>query len=109
MPTFNKNQKQYYSTRSEALRKFRDEEKNPCHCRTEEWAGNVNKLTCLNCIRKRNLESELERKGFWSELKSLKYWKVRRQGQYKELKIAPVYPDRETVCIKDSGLEGSVF
>ena len=109
MPTFNKNQKQYYSTRSEVLRKFRDEEKNPCHCRTEEWPGNLNKLTCLNCIRKRNLKSELERKRFLSDLKSLKYWKVRRQGQYKELKIAPVYPDRKTVCIKDSGLEGSVF
>ena len=109
MPTFNKNQKQFYSIRSEVLKKFRDEEKQPCSCRTEEWAGNLNKLTCYNCIHKRNLKSELERKGFWSDLKALKYWKVRRQGQYKELKIAPVYPDRETVCIRDSGAEGVFF
>ena len=109
MPTFNKNQKQFYSTRSEVLKKFRDEEKQPCHCREEEWAGNVNKLTCYNCFRKRNLKSELERKGFWSDLKALKYWKVRRQGQYKELKIEPVFPDREVVCIRDSPEVGVFF
>ena len=109
MPTFNKNQKQFYSTRSKILTKFREEEKQPCLCRTEEWAGNVKKLTCYNCIRKRNLKSGLERKGFWTDLKALKYWKVRRQGQHKELKITPVYPDRETVRIRDSVLEGSIF
>ena len=109
MPTFNKNQKQFYSTCSEVLKKFRDEEKQPCHCREEEWAGNIKKLTCYNCLRKRNLKSKLERKGFWTDLKALKYWKVRGQGKYKELKIAPVYPDRDEFYIRDSGLEGSIF
>ena len=61
-------------------------------CRVEVWTGTENKLTCLNCIRKRSLEDELKNKGFWTGNKHLKYWKVRRQGQYKELKIAPVYP-----------------
>ena len=64
------------------------------------WTGKENKLTCLNCIRKRNLKDELQKKGFWTDLKHLKYWKVRRQGQYKELKIAPVYT--EIVTIKTS-------
>ena len=66
--------------------------KKKCFCRTEEWAGNFNKITCLNCVRKVDLENELKNKGFWTELKDLKYWKIRRQGQYKKLKIAPVYP-----------------
>ena len=92
MPTYQENQKQYFSTRAETLKKFREEQKKPCTCRYEVWAGNENKLTCLNCLRKRNLENELQKKCFWTDLKHLKYWKVRRQGQYKELKIAPVYP-----------------
>ena len=104
MPTFSKKQKQFYSTRSEMFTKFRDEQKQPCLCQTEEWAGSTNKLTCYNCIRKTNLNSELEKKGFWTDLKTLRYWKVRRQGQHKELKIAPVYPNRETV-----EKEGSIF
>ena len=91
MPTFDEKQKKYYSTRAETLQKFRDEQKKPCGCRIEVWAGNENQLTCINCIRKRNLNDELQRKGFWTDLKHLKYWKIRRQGQYKELKIAPVY------------------
>ena len=64
MPTYNQNHKQYYSTRVETLRIFRDEEKKSCTCRTEVWAGNENKVTCLNCIRKRNLKEELQKKGF---------------------------------------------
>ena len=100
MPTYNLNHKQYYSTRAETLRIFRDEEKKPCACRNEVWAGNENKVTCLNCIRKRNLKEELQKKGFWTVLKHLKYSKVRRQGQYKELKIAPVYPQTVTVEVE---------
>ena len=92
MPTFDENQKKFYSTRKEVLTKFRDEQKQKCSCRVEEWAGNLNELTCINCIRKQDLEKELKNKGFWTDLKDLKYWKVRRQGQYKKLKIAPVYP-----------------
>ena len=92
MPHFNPNHKQYYSTRAETLKIFRDEEKKPCTCHYEIWAGNENKRTCLNCLQRRNLKSELEKKCFWTDLKHLKYWKVRRQGMYKELKIAPVYP-----------------
>ena len=92
MPHFNPNHKQYYSTRAETLKIFRDEEKKPCTCHYEIWAGNENKRTCLNCLRRRNLKSELEKKCFWTDLKHLKYWKVRHQGMYKELKIAPVYP-----------------
>ena len=92
MPHFNENHKQFYGTRGEVLKKFRDEEKMPCTCQYKIWAGNENKLTCLNCLRRRNLKDELIRKCFWADLKHLKYWKVRRQGQYKELKIAPVYP-----------------
>ena len=91
MPIYNPNHKIYYSTRAETLKTFRDEEKKPCSCRYEIWAGNEHKLTCLNCIRRRDLKNELDRKGFWTGNKDLKYWKIRRQGQYKELKIAPVY------------------
>ena len=64
MPSFNPNHKQYYSTGAETLKMFRDEEKNPCSCRTEIWAGNENKLTCLNCVRKRNLKEQLKKKVF---------------------------------------------
>ena len=66
--------------------------KKKCECRIEVWAGNENKLTCLNCIRKSGQQDELKNKGFWTGNKHLKYWKVCRQGQYKQLKIAPVYP-----------------
>ena len=109
MPTFDKNQKKYYSTRAEVLQKFREEEKQSCSCYTEVWAGKENRITCINCIRKRNLSEELKKKGFWTDLKALKYWKIRRQGQYKELKIAPVYPNKDEMCIRESGLEGCVF
>ena len=85
MPTYQESQKKYYSTRSQTLKKFRKEQEKPCTCREEEWAGNTNKLTCLICLRKRNLERELQNTSKY-------YWKIRRQGQYKELKIAPVYP-----------------
>ena len=54
--------------------------------------GNEDKLTCLNCIRRQDLKDELHRKGFWMRNKDLKYWKIRRQGQHKQLKIAPVDP-----------------
>ena len=91
MPTFDEKQKKFYSTRKEVLQKFRDEQKQKCTCRIDEWAGNFNQITCLNCIRKQNLEEELRKNGFWTNLKELKYWKVRRQGQYKQLKIASVY------------------
>ena len=80
MPTFKKEQKEFYSTRREVLQIFRDEEKKPCFCKEKERANNLYKKTCLNCIRKRNLKAELEKKCFWSDLKALKYWKVRRQG-----------------------------
>ena len=53
MPTYQESQKQYYSTRAETLKKFPDEQKKPCTCREEVWAGNTNKLTCLNCLRKK--------------------------------------------------------
>ena len=92
MPTYDEKQKNFYSTRKQVLDKFREEQKKKCFCRTEEWAGNFNKITCLNCVRKVDLEKELKNKGFWTDLKDLKYWKIRRQGQYKKLKIAPVYP-----------------
>ena len=109
MPTFQKSQKEFYSTRREVLKQFRDEEKQPCFCKEEKWVKQLYKETCLNCILMQNLKSELEKKCFWTDLKALKYWKVRRQGQYKVLKIAPVYPDKNEVCIRNSGLEGSVF
>ena len=92
MPTYDEKRKNFYSTRKQVLDKFREEQKKKCFCRTEEWAGNFNKITCLNCIKKVDLEKELKNKGFWTDLKDLKYWKIRRQGQYKKLKIAPVYP-----------------
>ena len=92
MPTCDEKQKIYYSTRKQVLDEFREEQKKKCFCRTEEYAGNFNKITCLNCVRKENLQDELKNKGFWTEFKDLKYWKIRRQGQYKKLKIAPVYP-----------------
>ena len=57
----------------------------------EVWTGVTNKRTCGNCNRKTNLSKELKCKEFFAENKFLKYWKVRRQGRYKELKIAPVY------------------
>ena len=92
MPTYKEEQKEFYSTRSKVLKKFREEQEKKCHCYIDEWAGKENQITCINCIRKTNLEKELEKKCFWSDLKHLKYWKVRPQGQYKILKIAPVYP-----------------
>ena len=92
MPIYNPNHKPYHSTRAETLKTFREEEKKPCTCRYEIWAGNDNKITCLNCVRHSDLKEELERKGFWTDNKNLKYWKIRHQGQYKQLKIAPVYP-----------------
>ena len=92
MPTYNPNHLQYYSTRAQTLKIFRDKEKKPCTCPYNIWTGNENKLTCLNCLRWRNLEEEIRKKYFWTDLKHLKYWKVRRQGMYKELKIVPVYP-----------------
>ena len=92
MPIYNEAHKNFYSTRAQTLKIFRDEEKKKCECRIEVWVGNENKLTCLNCIRKSRLQNELKNKGFWTGNKHLKYWKVRRQGQYKQLKIAPVYP-----------------
>ena len=90
MPIYNEAHKSFYSTSAETLKIFRDEQKKKCECCVMIWAGNENKF--LICIRKTNLESELQKKGLWSGNKHLKYWKVRRQGQYKELKIAPVYP-----------------
>ena len=92
MPTYKEDQKQFYSTRSEVLKKFREEQEKKCHCYIDEWEGNENQITCLNCIRKVNLKKELDKKCFWSDLKHLKYWKVHRQGQYKVLKISPVCP-----------------
>ena len=65
----------------------------------QEWAGNFNQLPCINCLRKEGLEQELKNKGFWTEFKDLKYWKVRRQGQYKKLKIALVYPKVDYVTL----------
>ena len=55
MPTYDKKQKNYYSTRKQVLDKFREEQKKKGFCRTEEYAGNFNKITCLNCVRKENL------------------------------------------------------
>ena len=72
MPTYNKNQKQFYSTRSEVLQKFREEEKKPCFCKKEEWAKHIYKTTCINCIRKENLSAELKKKMFFYRLKSIK-------------------------------------
>ena len=64
MSIYQENQKRYYSTRSETLKVFRDEQKQKCNCKEEVWGGKKNKLTCLNSIRKEGLESELKNKGF---------------------------------------------
>ena len=64
MSIYNKAHKNFYSTRAQTLKIFRDEQKKKCECGVEVWAGNENKLTCLNCIRKRSLEDELKNKGF---------------------------------------------
>ena len=72
MPIYNEQHQNFYTTRAQTLKIFRDEEKKICTCRTEVWAGNENKLTCLNCIRKSDLNEELERKGFWTGSKHLK-------------------------------------
>ena len=97
MPIFKKEQKKFYSTRDEVLKIFCHEEKLKCYCSTEIWAGNENKRTCYNCARKWNLADELKKKDFWKGNKDLKYWKICRQGRYKELKIAPVYPKSQFV------------
>ena len=97
MPIYKQLQKKFYSTRSEVLRIFRSEEKLKCSCQTDTWAGNENKITCFNCLRKWDLTDELKRKEFFGELKHCKYGKVRRQGMYKHLKIAPVYPEPQFV------------
>ena len=81
MLIYQENQKQFYSTRADVLKLFREEEKKKCYCRTEIWAGNINKRFCYNCARKENLTAELKKKGFWDGLKDLKYWKVCRQGR----------------------------
>ena len=54
----------FYTTKSQTFKIFRDEEKKNCTFRIEVWAGNQNKLTCLNCIRKSDLKNELEKKRF---------------------------------------------
>ena len=72
MPIYNPNHKPYYSTRAETLKTFREEEKKPCTSRYEIWAGNENKITGLNCVRRSDLKEELERKGFWTDNKNLK-------------------------------------
>ena len=82
MLTYKEDQKQFYSTRSEVLKKFREEQEKKCYCYIDEWAGNENQIICLNCIRKVNLKSELDK-------------------QYKVLKISPVYP--ATVTMYPSG------
>ena len=97
MPTFNKNQIRYYTKRDDVLKIFRAEEKKKCYCSVEVWAGVANKRTCLNCNRKTNLSKELKCKEFFDNNKFVQYWKVRRQGRYKELKIAPVYPQPQFV------------
>ena len=61
MPTYTKTQTQFYSTRSQVLQKFRNEEKQPCSCQKEVWAGKENTITCINCIHKRNLTEELKK------------------------------------------------
>ena len=74
------NQVKFYKTRKEVLKIFREEERQKCFCTTETWAGNTNKLTCINCLRKENLSKELDAKEFFKSNKDLKYWKVRCQG-----------------------------
>ena len=97
MPIFNLKQVKYYKTRKEVLQIFRAEENKKCYCTMEVWAGVTNKRTCGNCDRKTNLSNELSCKEFFAANKHLKYWKVRRRGRYKELKIAPVYPHPQFV------------
>ena len=97
MPIFNKDQVKYYKKRDGVLKIFRTEEKKKCYCSVEVWAGIANKRTCLNCNRKTNLSKELKCKEFFGDNKFVQYWKVRRQGRYKELKIAPVYPQPQFV------------
>ena len=97
MPIFNKDQIKYYKKRDGILKIFRTEEKKKCYCSVEIWAGVANKRTCLNCNRKTNLSKELKCKEFFGDNKFVQYWKVRRQGRYKELKIAPVYPQPQFV------------
>ena len=62
MPIYQENQKKFYSTRAEVLKLFREEENKKCHCKTEIWAGNINKRFCFNCARKENLTAELKKK-----------------------------------------------
>ena len=76
MPLFDKNQVKFYKTRQQVLQIFRAEERKKCFCSTETWAGNTNKLTCINCIRKENLSKEMDRKEFFKSNKNIKYWKV---------------------------------
>ena len=71
MPIYNEQHKNFYTTRAQTLKIFRDEEKKIWTCRIEVWARNENKLMCLNCITKSDLKEELERKGFWMENKHL--------------------------------------
>ena len=97
MPIFNKDQIKYYKTRDGVLKIFHTKEKKKCYCSMEVWAGVANKRTCLNCNRKTNLSKELKCKEFFGDNRFVQYWKVRRQGRYKELKIAPVYPQPQFV------------
>ena len=90
MPIYDEKQKKYYKTRKEVLQIFRQEERKKCECSVEVWAGVLNKRHCLNCERKKNLLKELECKEFFKSNKNVQYWKIRRQGRYKELKLAAV-------------------
>ena len=90
MPIYDEKQKKYYKTRKEILQIFRAEERKKCYCSVEVRAGAINKRTCGNCDRKRNLSKELDCKEFFSSNKNVQYWKIRRQGRYKELKLAAV-------------------
>ena len=72
MPIYNELHKNFYTTRSQTLKIFCDEEQKNCTCRIEVWAGNENKLTCLNCIRKSNLKNELEKKRFLDKKQTFK-------------------------------------
>ena len=64
MPIYKKEQKQFYSTRSEVLKMFRVEERKKCECVTETWAGVENLRFCINCRRKQNLAVELKKMDF---------------------------------------------
>ena len=72
MPIYQENQKKFYSTRAEVLKLFREEENKKCHCKTEIWAGNINKRFCFNCARKENLTAELKKKRILGQSKRLK-------------------------------------